>query len=231
MVCFDVCAQRSARRQSARRAKQLAARSGRTLTAMIGDALRMLLARGRAQPRSPRPELPVSKAGTSCPASISTMAPRCSTAWKGEATDPSRRQRTHLRLPNRGSRTRRVPGLAGGDSRVRREFWALELVLSGVVRWRLIHGSLAAGSREACTGVCRRSASNRTPCSWRRLLVLGLLAALPRDEREGNLVADAYLAALALKRGEWITTDRDYARFPGFAGGIRSSVSVYLEIR
>ena len=31
----------------------------------------------------------------------------------------------------------------------------------------------------------------------------------------GNLVADAYLAALAIESGcEWITTDRDYARFP-----------------
>ena len=32
----------------------------------------------------------------------------------------------------------------------------------------------------------------------------------------GNLVPDAYLAALAIEAGcEWITTDRDYARFPG----------------
>ncbi len=32
----------------------------------------------------------------------------------------------------------------------------------------------------------------------------------------GNLVADAYHAALAIESGcEWITTDRDYARFPG----------------
>jgi uncharacterized protein len=31
----------------------------------------------------------------------------------------------------------------------------------------------------------------------------------------GNLIADAYLAALAIESGsEWITTDRDYARFP-----------------
>jgi uncharacterized protein len=31
---------------------------------------------------------------------------------------------------------------------------------------------------------------------------------------KGNLVADAYLAALALESGsEWITTDRDFARF------------------
>jgi uncharacterized protein len=34
-------------------------------------------------------------------------------------------------------------------------------------------------------------------------------------EARGNLVADAYLAALAIESGsEWITTDRDYARFP-----------------
>ncbi|MDF0642618.1 MAG: type II toxin-antitoxin system VapC family toxin [Nitrospira sp.] len=32
---------------------------------------------------------------------------------------------------------------------------------------------------------------------------------------KGNLIADAYLAALAIESGaEWITTDRDYARFP-----------------
>lgn len=32
----------------------------------------------------------------------------------------------------------------------------------------------------------------------------------------GNLIADAWFAALAIESGcEWITTDRDYARFPG----------------
>jgi toxin-antitoxin system PIN domain toxin len=32
---------------------------------------------------------------------------------------------------------------------------------------------------------------------------------------KGNLVPDAYLAALSIESGsEWITTDRDYARFP-----------------
>ena len=35
-------------------------------------------------------------------------------------------------------------------------------------------------------------------------------------EAKGNVIADAYLAALALESGsDWITTDRDYARFPG----------------
>ena len=33
---------------------------------------------------------------------------------------------------------------------------------------------------------------------------------------KGNLVADAAFAALAIESGsEWITTDRDYSRFPG----------------
>ena len=38
---------------------------------------------------------------------------------------------------------------------------------------------------------------------------------LEADAR-GNLVPDAWLAALAIESGcEWITLDRDYARFPG----------------
>ena len=37
----------------------------------------------------------------------------------------------------------------------------------------------------------------------------------------GNLIPDAYFAALAIESGtQWITTDRDYARFPGL--GIQS---------
>jgi len=36
-----------------------------------------------------------------------------------------------------------------------------------------------------------------------------------RAGARGNLVPDAYLAALAIESGsEWITTDRDFARFP-----------------
>lgn len=42
---------------------------------------------------------------------------------------------------------------------------------------------------------------------------------LCRDaDARGNLVADAYLAALAIESGcAWITTDGDFARFPGLA--------------
>ncbi|HYB73119.1 MAG TPA: type II toxin-antitoxin system VapC family toxin [Candidatus Sulfotelmatobacter sp.] len=44
-----------------------------------------------------------------------------------------------------------------------------------------------------------------------------IFARLCRDAGvKGNLVPDAYLAALAIESGsEWITTDRDYSRFPG----------------
>jgi toxin-antitoxin system PIN domain toxin len=40
---------------------------------------------------------------------------------------------------------------------------------------------------------------------------------LCRDgDARGNLVPDAWLAALAIESGcEWVTLDRDYARFPG----------------
>jgi toxin-antitoxin system PIN domain toxin len=36
------------------------------------------------------------------------------------------------------------------------------------------------------------------------------------SDARGNLVSDAYHAALAMESGlEWVTTDRDFARFPG----------------
>lgn len=36
-----------------------------------------------------------------------------------------------------------------------------------------------------------------------------------RAQVKGNLVPDAYLAALAIESGsEWVTTDRDFSRFP-----------------
>ena len=43
-----------------------------------------------------------------------------------------------------------------------------------------------------------------------------LQPAVHRLGAKGNLVADAYLAALAIESGcEWITGDRDFSRFPG----------------
>ena len=50
------------------------------------------------------------------------------------------------------------------------------------------------------------------PADWQ------VFAELVADaEARGNLVPDAYHAALAMEHGcEWITTDRDYARFTGW---------------
>jgi len=47
----------------------------------------------------------------------------------------------------------------------------------------------------------------------------GIFEALCREAAAGgNLVQDAWFAALAIESGcEWISTDRDYARFPGLA--------------
>ncbi|MFZ5570206.1 MAG: type II toxin-antitoxin system VapC family toxin [Thermodesulfobacteriota bacterium] len=37
-----------------------------------------------------------------------------------------------------------------------------------------------------------------------------------RTEARGNLIPDAYFAALAIESGNtWVTTDRDFSRFPG----------------
>lgn len=45
----------------------------------------------------------------------------------------------------------------------------------------------------------------------------GIFERLCRESgAKGNIVADAYLAALAIESGcEWVTTDRDYSRFAG----------------
>jgi len=45
----------------------------------------------------------------------------------------------------------------------------------------------------------------------------GIFTGLCRKSRAtGNLAQDAWLAALAIESGcEWVTTNRDYARFPG----------------
>lgn len=41
-----------------------------------------------------------------------------------------------------------------------------------------------------------------------------------RARATGNLIQDAWFAALAIESGcEWITADRDYARFPGLRWG------------
>jgi toxin-antitoxin system PIN domain toxin len=94
-----------------------------------------------------------------------------------------------------------------------------ELVLSAVVRLATNHRIFSEPSTPVdvlayCDAV--RAAPAAVPLRpgarhW------DIFAGLCREARaKGNLIPDAYLAALAIESGsEWMTTDRDYSRFPG----------------
>jgi hypothetical protein len=98
-------------------------------------------------------------------------------------------------------------------------FGVSELVLSGFARVvthpRVFSPPEPVESALAFANALR-SAPNAVPVApgerhW------GIFERLCREtDARGNLVPDAYLAALAIESGsEWVTTDRDYARFPG----------------
>jgi toxin-antitoxin system PIN domain toxin len=98
-------------------------------------------------------------------------------------------------------------------------FGVASIVLSGFVRV-VTHPRVFASPSSTSTALefaaAVRDAPNAVqiepgPRHW------DLFTRLCRDVgAKGNLVADAYLAALAIDSGsEWITTDRDFARFPG----------------
>ncbi len=94
-----------------------------------------------------------------------------------------------------------------------------ELVLSGVVRVvthpRVFARPSALAEALAFTDVLRQQPNcvvvGPGPRHW------DIFTRLCREGgAKGNLIPDAYLAAIAIESGsEWITTDRDYARFPG----------------
>ena len=98
-------------------------------------------------------------------------------------------------------------------------FGVSELVLSSVVRITTNPRAFARPSTvdEALTFASQiRTAPGAVPIApgvrhW------DIFTRLCRDVRaRGNIVPDAYLAALAIEAGcEWITDDRGFARFPG----------------
>jgi predicted nucleic acid-binding protein len=69
----------------------------------------------------------------------------------------------------------------------------------------------ALAFRDAILEPERYTVAHPGPCRWR------IFTDLCRKSRAtGNPVQDAWFAALAIESGcEWVTTDRDYARFPG----------------
>lgn len=98
-------------------------------------------------------------------------------------------------------------------------FGVSELVLSGFVRV-VTHPRVFAPPEPLDSALAFADALRRAPNAvqvapgerhW------SIFERLCREaDVRGNLVPDAYLAALAIESGcEWITTDRDYARFTG----------------
>ena len=108
-----------------------------------------------------------------------------------------------------------LEALLGGET----SFGMADLVLSGFVRI-VTHPRVfdpptpieeALGFAETVRESPNRVDVRPGPRHWE------IFARLCRDTgAKGNLVPDAYLAALAIESGsEWITTDGDYARFSG----------------
>lgn len=99
-------------------------------------------------------------------------------------------------------------------------FGISELVLSGFVRIvtnprafagraSTLHDALAA-----CDDLTSRPNARRLRAGDRHWPIFTDLC--ERTEARAGLVSDAYHAALAIEHGcEWITFDRDFARFPG----------------
>ncbi len=118
-------------------------------------------------------------------------------------------------LPDHAAYRRWLLEVMAGDA----AFGISELVLSGVVRV-LTHPRIFAQPDPLADALAFAHAIrarpncvivNPGPRQWdifTRLCV--------QTNAKGGLVADAYLAALAIESGcEWVTTDRDFSRFPG----------------
>jgi toxin-antitoxin system PIN domain toxin len=100
-----------------------------------------------------------------------------------------------------------------------RAFAVSELVLSGVVRI-LTHPRIYASpesTKEAVDWVSRLRSQPNCVVVVPGARHWGIFADLcERVEAKGNLVPDAYLAALAIESGsELVTADRGFSRFPG----------------
>ena len=98
-------------------------------------------------------------------------------------------------------------------------FGVSDLVLSGVLRIlthpRIFSSPERVGDALAFVQAVRDQPNCLTITPGRRHW--GIFTRLCRASgAKGNLVPDAYHAALAIEfGGEWVTTDRDYSRFPG----------------
>ncbi len=108
-----------------------------------------------------------------------------------------------------------LEGIANGPQ----AFGLSDLALSGFLRI-VTHARVFASPTPLATAIAFAQALRSSPNAVRIEpgerhwpIFTGLCAEVGA---RGNLVPDAWFAALAIESGsEWITTDRDYARFPG----------------
>jgi toxin-antitoxin system PIN domain toxin len=118
-------------------------------------------------------------------------------------------------LPEHDACRRWLEGLVNADA----GFGLADVVLSGFLRV-VTHPRVFSTPTPLADALAEASAlraqQNRVPLEpgprhW------SIFERLCRESRaKGNLVADAYLAALAIESGcEWVTTDRDYKAFAG----------------
>ena len=120
-------------------------------------------------------------------------------------------------LPEHAACRRWLEGLVNADA----AFGLADIVLSGflrVVTHPRVFNRPTPVSEALAEAAALRAQPNRVslepgPRHW------SIFERLCRASRaRGNLVADAYLAALAVESGcGWVTTDRDFTRFPGLS--------------
>jgi uncharacterized protein len=100
----------------------------------------------------------------------------------------------------------------------RRSYGMSDLVLSGFVRIvthpRIFRDPSSLDQALMFVGQVREQPNCVTVTAGERHWMI-FRDLLQTSRARGNHVPDAYLAAIAIESGcEWITTDRDYARFP-----------------
>ena len=203
-----------------RDAKAEASRRGETVTALIERGLRLVLAGGRARARRARITCHRSHEPWAGPilAWTSTTRARSSTG-STDVRDSARRQRPLYAFRRDAERH--------DDYRS----W-LDTLVNGEAAYGLSPQVLASVTRIAThrriyvhPSTCprrwrsaKRFFSPNTAPSCSRAPAIGTSSQISarKSRATGNLVQDAWLAALAIESGcEWVTTDRDYARFPG----------------
>jgi toxin-antitoxin system PIN domain toxin len=117
-------------------------------------------------------------------------------------------------LPEHPTNKRFLEGLIGGES----PFGVPEMAFSSVIRIVTQNAFKPPSTLEQAIGFCDAvmSAPNclvlrPTDNHWR------IFERICRASRaRGKVVADAYLAAFAIDRDdEWVTTDKDFSKFPG----------------